>query len=94
MPSTRKTNREVIRQMAKKAHQRLEVVEIGGYSEEGVSDLELAMYFIQNCVALKKLVIKPFMKAKLATDETNVVRNRVRQQLEPRTPVGVELVIL
>ncbi|KAI3748861.1 hypothetical protein L6452_12257 [Arctium lappa] len=91
-----KTNREV-RQMAKKLHQRLEVVEIGEY-HGGTSDFELAMYFIQNCVALKKLVIKPLMNFGLATNEMMEEKNgaiyRAQQQLEPRMPDGVELVIL
>ena len=73
-----------VRQMAKEPYQCLEVVEIVGY-EGGTSDLELATYFTQNCVALKKLVIDPFF----INDAGCCV-----QELEPRTPVGVELVIL
>ncbi|KAJ9539994.1 hypothetical protein OSB04_026500 [Centaurea solstitialis] len=89
----RHMNREA-RRMADKPHQCLEVVEIVEY-RDSARDLELAMYFVQNCVALKKLVIKPFGGPGLAKDkimEKSVAKNRARQQLEPITPVGVELI--
>ena len=60
------------------------------------------MYFIRNSVALKKLVIRPYLlEAKFAglttneiTEKKNAVRYRAQQQLRPKTPVGVELVVL
>ncbi|KAJ9539992.1 hypothetical protein OSB04_026498 [Centaurea solstitialis] len=86
-------NREV-RQMANKPHQCLEAVEIVEY-RDGARDLEFAMYFVQNCVALKKLVIKSFVGPEVEEDkimeEKSAAKNRARQQLEPITPVGVEL---
>ncbi|KAJ9539993.1 hypothetical protein OSB04_026499 [Centaurea solstitialis] len=88
-------NREA-RRMANKPHQCLEMVEIVEY-QDGARDLALAMYFVQNCVALKKLVIKPFGGFKLSKDtimEKSAAKSRARQQLEPIIPVGVELVIL
>ncbi|KAJ9539991.1 hypothetical protein OSB04_026497 [Centaurea solstitialis] len=87
-------NREA-RRMANKPHQCLEVVEIVEY-QDGARDLELAMYLVQNCVSLKKLVIKPFGGLELSKDklmeEKSAAKNRARQQLEPITPVGVELI--
>ncbi|KAJ9539981.1 hypothetical protein OSB04_026487 [Centaurea solstitialis] len=78
-----KPNRGV-RQMAKKPHQSLEVVQMVPY-HGWTSDLELFMYFIQNCVALKKLVIKPTM------EDEDGARNHAQQQLKPITPAGVQL---
>ncbi|KAJ9539828.1 hypothetical protein OSB04_026334 [Centaurea solstitialis] len=75
-----KPNRGV-RQMPKTDHQYLEVVEYHGWT----SDVELFMYFIQNCVALKKLVIRPTVRDK------NAARYHAQRELKPRTPVGVEL---
>ncbi|KVI09957.1 FBD-like protein [Cynara cardunculus var. scolymus] len=90
--SAGKMDREV-RQMAKKPHQHLEVVEIDEY-HGGTSDLELVMYFIQNCVALKKLVIEATMEDEDEDEDEDGGRYRAQQQLEPRIPDGVELVIL
>ncbi|KAJ9539979.1 hypothetical protein OSB04_026485 [Centaurea solstitialis] len=84
-PGLEKTNREV-RQMNKKPHQHLEVVQMVYHG--WTSDLELFMYFIHNCVVLKKLVIGS------AGEDTNGVRYNAQQQLKPITPVGVELVVL
>ncbi|KVI09956.1 putative FBD-associated F-box protein At5g56700 isoform X2 [Cynara cardunculus var. scolymus] len=92
----RKENREE-RQVAKKPHQHLEVVEISGYYGM-TGHLELATYFIENGVVLKKLIIKPLILASPSADGTLEVENGPRyhaqQHLEPRTPVGLELVIL
>ncbi|KAJ9539827.1 hypothetical protein OSB04_026333 [Centaurea solstitialis] len=85
-PIGEKPNRGV-RQMAKEPHQSLEVVKMVEY-HGWTSDGELFMYFIQNCVALKKLVIKPTRR------DQSTARYHAQQELKPRTPVGVELVIL
>ncbi|KAJ9539982.1 hypothetical protein OSB04_026488 [Centaurea solstitialis] len=82
-PREVKPNRGV-RQMAKKPHQSLEVVKMVVY-RGWASDLELFMYFIQNCVALKKLVIKP------TTGDKDGARYHAQQQLKPITPAGVQL---
>ncbi|KAJ9539826.1 hypothetical protein OSB04_026332 [Centaurea solstitialis] len=82
-PGFEKKNREV-RQMNKKPHQHLEVVEMVPY-HGWTSDFELFMYFIQNCVVLKKLVIGP------TGEDENGVRYNAQQQLKPGTPAGVEL---
>ncbi|KVI09942.1 hypothetical protein Ccrd_011660 [Cynara cardunculus var. scolymus] len=85
-----------VRQVAKQPHEHLEVVEIGGYYGR-TSDFELAMYFIENGVALKKLVIDPsdlsMKRSRLVANEImeNGARYHAYQQLKPRTPVGVEL---
>ena len=89
-------NREVW-QVVKQPHQHLEVVEICGYY--GLpNDFELAMYFITNGVALKKLVIQPYDKtAKIGANEVmeeKGARYNAMRQLKPIIPVGVELVIL
>ncbi|KAJ9539980.1 hypothetical protein OSB04_026486 [Centaurea solstitialis] len=75
------------RQMSKKDHQYPEVVELVEY-HGWTSDVELFMYFIQNCVALKKLVIKPTVRDQ---KDQNTARYHAHQELKPRTPVGVEL---
>ncbi|KAJ9539837.1 hypothetical protein OSB04_026343 [Centaurea solstitialis] len=80
-PGVEKTNSEV-RQM--KPHQHLEVVRMVAY-RGWTSDVELFMFFIQNCVALKKLVIKP------TTGDEEGARYHAQQQLKPITPAGVEL---
>ncbi|KAJ9541818.1 hypothetical protein OSB04_028324 [Centaurea solstitialis] len=92
-----KMNAEVLKQLTQKPHQRLEVIEIDGY-DDGASDLELAMCFVLNFVALKKLVIKPIMKLRPTvheiSEEKNAARNRARQQLGPIIPAGVEFIVL
>ncbi|KAJ9541816.1 LOW QUALITY PROTEIN: hypothetical protein OSB04_028322 [Centaurea solstitialis] len=88
-PREEKPNRGVW-QMAKKPHQSLEVVEMIEY-HGWTSDVELFMYFIQNCVALKKLVIDPIVED---MEDMNAARYHAQQELKPRTPVGLELVIL
>ncbi|KAI3748860.1 hypothetical protein L6452_12254 [Arctium lappa] len=89
-------NREVW-QVVEQPHQHLEVVEICGYY--GLpNDLELAMYFMKNGVALKKLVIQPFNEiAKLGANEVMEAHGatyNARHQLKPIKPVGLELVII
>ena len=49
-------------------HRHLEEVQIGGYFGR-ISDLELALYFYENSVALKKIVVDP-------TNQVNNKQNR------------------
>ena len=77
------------RQAPKKPHQHLEMVEIDGYHVR-TFELELAMYFIKNTVVLKKPVIKLYEQG----EEHNATRYRAQHQLEPKTPVGVKLVLV
>nr|XP_043633720.1 uncharacterized protein LOC122604926 [Erigeron canadensis] len=47
-----------IQKWVKHTHHHLEVVEIIGF-HGGIGDLELALYFYESCIALKKIVIDP-----------------------------------
>ena len=48
----------LIRHEVTHIHRHLEEVQIGGYYGR-ISDLELALYFYENSVALKKIVVDP-----------------------------------
>ncbi|KAL3523991.1 hypothetical protein ACH5RR_016825 [Cinchona calisaya] len=93
--------RRKIRRAAKCPHQYLKLVEIVGYYGR-TSDDELAMYFIENAVALQKIVIDPrhqiLERTPIRNDqikqEEATARNTAKKQLEARRPPGVELVIL
>lgn len=76
------------------------MVEIAGYYGR-TSDAELAMYFIENAVSLQKIVIDPRNQildrtpvriAQMKKEES--ARKRAKQQLEPKKPPGVQLIIL
>lgn len=95
-----------VRQLAKHPHQYLEEVEISGHYGWAYY-LELVMYFLENGVALKKLVIDPIDHVigrskeidfvdEFEDDEEkeNRTRRQVQRHLKPITPAGVELVIL
>ncbi|XP_071711725.1 F-box/FBD/LRR-repeat protein At5g53840-like isoform X2 [Rutidosis leptorrhynchoides] len=94
--------RRKVRRVAAHPHPHLKLFEILGYYGR-VSDLELAMYVIENADALKKIVIDPvcdaigedldfteddFLKRQLEA------RSHAKRQLTPKLPRGVELVIL
>lgn len=92
--------RRKLRQAAKCAHEYLKLVEIVGYYGR-TSDAELAMYFIENAVALQKIVIDPRNQilerspagiAQIKKEES--ARRRARKQLESKKPPGVQLIIL
>lgn len=92
--------RRKIRHAAKHPHQYLEVVEIVGYYGR-TSDVELAVYFIDNTVSLHKILIDPryqvLERTPIGNDQLKkekAARSCAKKQLEPRTPQGVELVIL
>ncbi|XP_071689880.1 F-box/FBD/LRR-repeat protein At5g53840-like [Rutidosis leptorrhynchoides] len=92
--------RRKIRHAAKHPHQHLEMVEIVGYFGR-TSDLELVVYFIENAIALKKLVIDPryqvLERTPIGNDQLKnekAARSCAKKQLEPRRPKGVDLVIL
>lgn len=92
--------RRKIRHAAKHPHQYLEVVEIVGYYGR-TSDVELAVYFIDNAVLLHKILIDPryqvLERTPIGNDQLKkekAARSCAKKQLEPRTPQGVELVIL
>nr|XP_043610226.1 FBD-associated F-box protein At5g22730-like [Erigeron canadensis] len=92
--------RRKVRRVAKHSHQHLEVVEIVGYYGR-ISDVELAVYFFENAVALQKIVIDPRYQVLERISNENfrlkkekAARSCAKKQLESRTPEGVELVIL
>ncbi|XP_011076712.1 F-box/FBD/LRR-repeat protein At5g53840 isoform X2 [Sesamum indicum] len=92
--------RRKVRQAAKCAHEFLKLVEIvGDYGR--TSDIELAMYFIENAIALQKIVIDPrnqiLERSPVGTDQIKKeesARRRAKQQLEAKKPPGVQLIIL
>lgn len=92
--------RRKIRQAAKHPHEHLEVVEVVGYYGR-TSDVELAVYFIDNAIALQKILIDPryqvLERIPIGNDQLKkekAARSCAKKQLEPRTPRGVQLVIL
>ncbi|KAL4575003.1 hypothetical protein LXL04_021843 [Taraxacum kok-saghyz] len=92
--------RRKIRHAPNHPHQHLEVVEIVGYYGR-TSDLELAVYFIENASSLQKIMIDPRYQILERTPIGNeqlkkekAARSCAKKQLEPITPHGVELVIL
>ncbi|KAI3817824.1 hypothetical protein L1987_11622 [Smallanthus sonchifolius] len=92
--------RRKIRQVAKHPHKHLQLVEIVGYYGR-TSDVELAVYFIENALSLQKIIIDPRYQVLERTPIGNeqmkkekAARSCAKKQLEPRTPQGVELVIL
>jgi hypothetical protein len=92
--------RRKIKRAAKHHHKHLEVVEIVGYYGR-TSDVELAVYFIDNAKALHKIIIDPRYQVLERTPIGNIqlkkekaARDCAKKQLEQRTPEGVELVIL
>lgn len=78
----------------------LKVVKLWGiYS--GVLNLELVRYFLENAVALEKVIIDPtepiFCPHPLSPEdikELQTSRNRAKLQLEREVPQAIELVIL
>lgn len=92
--------RRKIRQAPKCTHKFLRLVEFVGYYGR-TSDAELAVYFFENAVALRKIVIDPrnqiLERSPLRIDQIRKeesARKRAKQQLEAKKPPGVELVIL
>lgn len=88
------------RSSVKCSHKYLKVVEIAGYYG-GTSDFELAMYFIENAVALDKVVIDPccqhshWIRSPESTKcEELAGRSRAYRQFQGKVPMGVELVLL
>ncbi|KAJ9541817.1 hypothetical protein OSB04_028323 [Centaurea solstitialis] len=90
-------SRLINRQAAKQSHQ-LEVVEIDGYLGR-IRDLEFVMYFIENSVALKKLVIIPCLsKVELECATSFITNEKTKENKKAaigdalqQIPVGVEL---
>ncbi|KAJ0901263.1 putative FBD domain-containing protein [Helianthus annuus] len=92
--------RRKIRQVAKHPHKHLQLVEIVGYYGR-TSDVELDVYFIENASSLQKIIIDPrsqvLERTPIGNDQLKkekAARSCAKKQLEPRTPQGVDLVIL
>ncbi|KAL3630591.1 hypothetical protein CASFOL_023575 [Castilleja foliolosa] len=92
--------RRKIRKADKCAYKFLKLVEIVGYYGR-TSDAELVMYFIENAVSLQKIVIDPRnqilerLPARIEQiKKEESARKHAMQQLVPKTPSGVQLVIL
>ncbi|KAL7146847.1 hypothetical protein ABFS83_06G069100 [Erythranthe nasuta] len=92
--------RRKIKQAAKCRHETLKLVELVGYFGR-TSDVELAMYFIENAVALQKIIVDPrnqiLERSPLRIEQIRkeeFARKRAKHQLESKKPPGVQLVIL
>ncbi|KAI7752293.1 hypothetical protein M8C21_012806 [Ambrosia artemisiifolia] len=98
--SPMKRRRKVRRVAAPNVHQHLRVLEIIGYYGR-ISDLELAVYAIDNSAALKKIVIDPCCHASEVDftredflKKEQAARSSAKRQLTPLLPPGVELAIV
>ncbi|XVF08789.1 hypothetical protein REPUB_Repub07fG0033200 [Reevesia pubescens] len=77
-------------------HQHLKVVELAGYYGR-TTDLEFALYFIQNAVTLERMIISPRV-AGCESEEDEIkqeedAKHRAEQQLKGKVPLTVDLVI-
>ncbi|GJR01522.1 putative leucine-rich repeat domain-like protein [Tanacetum coccineum] len=88
--------RTEVRHAAPHRHEHLKFFFIGGYFGR-ISDLELAVYVIDNAVALRKIVIDPICK--FNTDcfseedcmkKQEAARSSAERELRPRLPKGVD----
>ncbi|XP_076903717.1 F-box/FBD/LRR-repeat protein At4g26340-like [Bidens hawaiensis] len=98
--SPMQSRRKVLRIVAPEGHKHMKLLEINGYYGR-ISDLELAVYVIDNAAALKKIVIDPCCQA-YGEDLTPqdcvkrhpVARSSAKRQLTPLVPPGVDLTVL
>lgn len=83
-------------------HEHLKVVKVCGYYGRS-SDVELVRYFLENCVALEKLIIDPSYQQYLGRDlicpdeildAERTARDYTKQQLQAHVPPHTELTIL
>ncbi|KAI3783520.1 hypothetical protein L1987_42604 [Smallanthus sonchifolius] len=98
--SPMKMRKKVRHVAAPQLHQHLKLLEIIGYYGR-ISDLELAVYAIDNAVALKIIIIDPSCHAcgeDLTIEDClkrhPAARSSAKRQLTPILPPGVDLVIL
>ncbi|KAJ0525673.1 putative F-box domain, FBD domain, F-box-like domain superfamily protein [Helianthus annuus] len=98
--SPMKRRRKVKRVAAPRVHKHLKVIEIIGYYGR-ISDLELAVYAIENAAALKKIIIDPrchafeveYTREEFMKREQDA-RSTAKRQLTPLLPPGVDLAIV
>lgn len=95
-----KKRRKVRHVAAPQLHEHLKFLEIIGYYGR-ISDLELAVYAIDNAVALKKIIIDPCCHAydgDLTSEDMmkreQAARCSAKRQITPLLPPGVALAIL
>ncbi|KAG5562605.1 hypothetical protein RHGRI_005362 [Rhododendron griersonianum] len=78
-------------------HRCLKEVRLGGYYGRK-SDVEVAIHFLENAVALEKMIINPRDESPFLPDyaflRQRAARSRAKQQLDGIVPAGVKLVIL
>ncbi|XP_058203956.1 F-box protein At5g03100-like isoform X3 [Rhododendron vialii] len=78
-------------------HRCLKEVRLGGYYGRK-SDLEVAIFFLENAVALEKMIINPRDESSFLPDyafsRQRAARSRAKHQLDGIVPAGVKLVIL
>ncbi|GKE81222.1 F-box domain containing protein, partial [Tanacetum coccineum] len=92
--------RKKVKHAASHPHEHLKIFKIEGYYGR-ISDLELAVYAIDNAVALKIIVINPRCTAFMANSKVEkspkrmkAARSSAERQLRPIVPQGLKLVIL
>ncbi|MFS7968978.1 putative F-box domain, FBD domain, leucine-rich repeat domain superfamily [Helianthus anomalus] len=95
-----KRRRKIRRVAAPHVHKHLKRLEMSGYYGR-ISDLELAVYVIDNAAALKKIVIDPCCQAfggRLSKEDClkrlPAARSSAKHQLTPLLPPGVDMEIL
>ncbi|KAJ0542101.1 putative F-box domain, FBD domain, leucine-rich repeat domain superfamily [Helianthus annuus] len=95
-----KRRRKVRRVASPHVHEHLKLLEMIGYYGR-ISDVELAVYFIENAAALEKIVIDPCCHASggdFTTEDflkrEQAARSSAKHQVKPILPPGVDLVIL
>ncbi|CAK9183101.1 unnamed protein product, partial [Ilex paraguariensis] len=93
--STSSIDKRKVRKAERCSHQHLEEVELAGYYGR-ITDLELVMYFFENAVAFKKIIVDPrdpyslgLPKKIKEIKKENAARVRAKQQLKGRVPAGV-----
>ncbi|PHT79059.1 hypothetical protein T459_17111 [Capsicum annuum] len=84
---------EIRRKTPKSPHQHLSEVQCRGYFGD-INDVELAMYFFENTLALEKFIVDPCVELQHNCEGTQRARDRAMLQLQPKVPQGVKLIII
>ncbi|PHT45986.1 hypothetical protein CQW23_15144 [Capsicum baccatum] len=84
---------EIRRKTPESPHQHLSEVQYRGYFGD-VNDVELAMYFFENTLALEKFIVDPSVEFHHNCEDPQKARDRAMLQLQPKVPQGVKLLIL
>lgn len=91
MPIEKRESERTVRS----THQYLKEVEVHGYYG-GASDLELVEYFVDNAVALEKLLVNPCDETifRKYGKEAKKARERAKLQLVEKIPSRIHLTVL